>query len=156
MAEFNLASKLKQARINKGLTQKQVYNQLGVVQSTFSSWETGKAEPDAETLIKLCQIYGITSLDYFINSDTEEAQLYLNNLSAAEKNIIDAYRASPDMQKAVNKLLGISGDCMEEYNLNGNYRIGKAIAFGGASSETVVDEGNDKEIVRLLKKLEDK
>lgn len=155
MAEFNLAGKLKQARINKGLTQKQVYNQLGVVQSTFSSWETGKAEPDAETLIKLCQIYGITSLDYFINGDIEEAKYYLNNLSAAERNIIDAYRASPDMQKAVNKLLGICAET-PEYNSHGKYRIGKAIAFGGASSETLVNKDNDKEIVRLLKKLEDK
>ena len=59
------------------------------------------------------------------------------------------------MQKAVNKLLGICAET-PEYNSHGKYRIGKAIAFGGASSETLVNEDNDKEIVRLLKKLEDK
>ena len=153
MAEFNLAGKLKQARIIKGLTQKQVYQQLGVVQSTFSSWETGKAEPDAETLIKLCQIYGITSLDYFISNDSEKEKLYLNNLSLIEKEIIDAYRASPDMQKAVNRLLGISPGGFER-NGGRSYRVGKAIAFGGASSKTML-ESNDEEIAGLLNKLED-
>ena len=83
-------------------------------------------------------------------------QLYLNNLTSAERSIIDAYRARPDMQKAVNKLLGITGDNTKEYDGKTKYRIGRAIAFGGATSETVVDEDNDKEIVRLLKKIEDK
>ncbi len=59
MAQINFGQALKKARKTAGLTQKDVYEVLGVPQSTFSSWEIGKSEPDANTLIKLCAMYGI-------------------------------------------------------------------------------------------------
>ena len=72
MANYKIAQKLKEARIGAGLTQKHVYSQLGIPQSTFSSWEIGKSEPDADTLIKLCRIYGIKSFSYFRDDDPQQ------------------------------------------------------------------------------------
>jgi transcriptional regulator with XRE-family HTH domain len=69
MGNKEFAERLKKARLNAGLTQKQVYEKLNVPQSTFSSWETGRSEPDAKTLITLCKLYGINDLSYF---DTEK------------------------------------------------------------------------------------
>jgi len=59
---MSISNQLKNARLRAGFTQKYVYENLGVPQSTFSSWEIGKSEPDAATLLKLCDIYGLKSL----------------------------------------------------------------------------------------------
>ena len=59
MANSIISLKLKTARIKAGFSQREVYEKLNVRQSTFSSWETGKSEPDIETFLKLCDMYGI-------------------------------------------------------------------------------------------------
>ena len=59
MANKEFGAKLKSLRNKNNLTQKDVYEQLGVSQSTFSSWEIGKSEPDAKTFLKLCKIYKV-------------------------------------------------------------------------------------------------
>ena len=62
MAQKDLAKTLKELRLKAGLTQKQVYEYLGVPQSTFSSWEIGKAEPPTATTLKLCNLYGVDDI----------------------------------------------------------------------------------------------
>lgn len=53
---------LKELRIRAGYTQKNVYEMLNIPQSTFSSWETGKAEPSASMTLKLCEIYHVDNI----------------------------------------------------------------------------------------------
>lgn len=62
MANKELACKLKALRMKNQLTQKDVYSQLNISQSTFSSWEVGKSEPDALTFLKLCKIYKVKDI----------------------------------------------------------------------------------------------
>lgn len=62
MANKELACKLKALRKKNKLTQKDVYSQLNISQSTFSSWEVGKSEPDALTFLKLCKIYKVKDI----------------------------------------------------------------------------------------------
>lgn len=52
---------LKEARINSGLSQKEVAEQLGVAKSTYSLYESGRREPDVERIKKLAQIIGVSS-----------------------------------------------------------------------------------------------
>lgn len=66
MANKDLSRKLRQARANCSLTQRQVYEKLGVKQSRFSAWENGVSEPDIKTFLELCKIYGIDDIiSYF-------------------------------------------------------------------------------------------
>lgn len=51
---------LRAARINAGLTQRQVAKELGVVSKTISNWESGKSIIKAFQLISLCQLYGVS------------------------------------------------------------------------------------------------
>lgn len=50
---------LKNARLQKGLKQEEVANVLGVKKNTISNYETGKSEPDIDSFITMCNIYGI-------------------------------------------------------------------------------------------------
>lgn len=48
---------LREKRKEKRMTMCQLANAIGVRQSAVSMWETGKAFPRKEMLIKLCQVF---------------------------------------------------------------------------------------------------
>lgn len=64
MANKILGAKLKALRLKNGMTQKDVYETLCISQSTFSSWEIGKSEPDAMTFLHLCELYNVPDVLY--------------------------------------------------------------------------------------------
>lgn len=49
---------IKKSRISAGLTQKQVATSISRPQQTIASWESGKSQPDANTLFELFQVLG--------------------------------------------------------------------------------------------------
>ncbi|MBU7315650.1 helix-turn-helix domain-containing protein [Paenibacillus oleatilyticus] len=59
-----LAERLRHLRENKGWSQTYVAERLGIKRSsTYANWEYGIREPDTETLVKLAQIFEVTT-DY--------------------------------------------------------------------------------------------
>lgn len=61
----NFGERLKELRLEKGLTQKQLANEIGNAQSAIVYWETNKQEPTISALKKLCKYFGV-SADYLI------------------------------------------------------------------------------------------
>lgn len=59
--------KLKAARKEAGYTQKQVEAIIGIQQAVLSSYETGRTQPDIETLGRLCDFY-LVSADWLIGT----------------------------------------------------------------------------------------
>ena len=57
---MELGIKLKQYRERKGLTMRQVADELGVTESCYCLYENGKRKPSFEVLVKLAKIYGCT------------------------------------------------------------------------------------------------
>ncbi len=49
------------ARVNAGLTQKEVAQRLNVGRSTVASWERGATEPKVAQAKKLSELYGMPS-----------------------------------------------------------------------------------------------
>lgn len=60
--------KLRELRKNCGLTMKELGAEIGVAESTISQYETGKRQPDYETLLKLGEFFGV-SVDYLLTGD---------------------------------------------------------------------------------------
>ena len=56
---------LKELRVSCNMTQKEVAEKIGRTQQIVGHWETGYAQPDANTLFTLCSIYGVTVDDAF-------------------------------------------------------------------------------------------
>ena len=52
-------------RIERGLKQEQVAQELGITQGTISQWETGRCFPRAELLPKIAVLYGCSINDLF-------------------------------------------------------------------------------------------
>lgn len=49
---------LRKLRDDRGLSRKDVYNQIGVCAATLHKWEFGKALPREYNLVKLLEYYG--------------------------------------------------------------------------------------------------
>lgn len=64
----NFGSKVKELRLEKGLTQQQLANLLGVAVSAISSYESGNRYPSYEVLISLARIFHV-STDYLLGLD---------------------------------------------------------------------------------------
>lgn len=58
---------LKYLRKDLGLTQKQVAEKLGVVESCYANWEQGRTEPSIVMLRRLSEIFKV-SIDELINN----------------------------------------------------------------------------------------
>lgn len=66
-----LKDRLKEARKAAGLTQKQVAIELGITESTYCGYETGKREPDALKISRIAKVLGVTG-DYLLETGFDE------------------------------------------------------------------------------------
>ena len=58
--EISFASNVRAMRENSRLTQQQLADRLSVTQRKVSYWESGKIEPDLESLWKLADFFDVT------------------------------------------------------------------------------------------------
>ena len=61
-------TRIKELRLQFGITQKELAKKLNIAQNTLSTWETGKFEPDISALNKLGEIFNV-STDYLLGRD---------------------------------------------------------------------------------------
>ena len=78
----DLGAKLKRARMRTGMKQQEVANILGVTSQAVSSYEAAGSNPNAETLAKLCSIYG-ESPEYLLGLSRTKA-LFTDGLDEDE------------------------------------------------------------------------
>ena len=89
MAELRetIADRLKSARLDKGWTQDEVAERLGLVRSSYAHYETGRNLITVEHLVKLQDILD-KPVNYFLGLGTGQ-------LSAEESEWLEIYRALP-------------------------------------------------------------
>jgi transcriptional regulator with XRE-family HTH domain len=67
-----LAARLKQLRMDRGLTQQQAAQAVGVTRSVISGYETEMRFPSLDILVALARLYGVTT-DYLLCLDNRES-----------------------------------------------------------------------------------
>lgn len=70
----NFNENLKEARIKSGLSQKEVSENIGVAKSTYSLYESGKREPNVDTIKKIASALNV-SADTLLGIDEEPTTL---------------------------------------------------------------------------------
>lgn len=70
MLAKEVGKRLKEARNNAGLTQTEVAQKMGTVQSYYIKYELGKLELDYQKIIFLCKLYNVSS-DYILGLSNE-------------------------------------------------------------------------------------
>ena len=83
---MEIGSKLKNARNEKGITQEQAAELLGVSRQTISNWENNKSYPDIISVIKMSDIYSV-SLDHLLKEDKSMNQTYQEFLEESTNTV---------------------------------------------------------------------
>lgn len=60
---------LKELRVNAGLSQQKLGEQLGFCNQTISFWETNSREPDLDTLLKIAHYFDVPLEELLEESD---------------------------------------------------------------------------------------
>lgn len=91
-----LKANLKSARKQAGMTQKEVASRLGITESTYCGYETGKREPDAARIGQIAQILGVTGNFLLDLPEREERPA----LTPDERRLLSLFRALDDRGRA--------------------------------------------------------
>ena len=59
-------NRLRELRLERGLSQRALGEALGVCNQTISFWESGSREPNLDDLLKIAKFFG-TSTDYLLD-----------------------------------------------------------------------------------------
>ena len=92
-------------RKEKGLTQAQLAERLGISDRAVSKWETGRSMPDSSIMLELCDILGITVNDLLTGRKTTME----NYKEIAEKNLIEMRRSEERSNRAMLRLEVVIG-----------------------------------------------
>lgn len=134
--EMIIINRLRELRQERGLNMAEVARNIGIPYTTYVSYEKNEREPNSEMLIMFSDFYGC-SVDYLIgkckdrvndrvldivntldddvlinsngnSSEAKSKQMERNeDFTAHEKEVIFAYRSHPEMQTAIDTLLGL-------------------------------------------------
>ncbi len=70
---MTFSEKIKMLRKQKGLSQEQLAEQVGVSRQAVSKWETAEALPDTEKIIQLAKFFEV-SIDYLLDKEMESEE----------------------------------------------------------------------------------
>ncbi|HZJ75028.1 MAG TPA: helix-turn-helix transcriptional regulator [Clostridia bacterium] len=105
MSREYIAQQLKRLREQSGLTANQVGEVVGKSGKTVNAWENNRGQPDAEILMKLCDVYNVTDILAEFDPNKSEDDIALSN---HERVLVRAYRDNPELQIAVDRILNIA------------------------------------------------
>ncbi|MBP8715174.1 MAG: helix-turn-helix transcriptional regulator [Lachnospiraceae bacterium] len=95
---YRKLNKLSVNDVSKSLSHDDIF----VAEKTIYGWESGHTQPDADTLLKLCDIYKIPDILKTFGYEKNESQVRLTDF---ELKLIIKYREHPQMQESIKKLL---------------------------------------------------
>lgn len=78
---------------------------LEVAPKTIYGWESGQANPSADMLLTLCEMYNITDVLSVFGYAEDDSFFHV---TSSERALIESYRSHPELQNAVNKLLDLN------------------------------------------------
>ena len=113
-----LSENLKVLRKQKGFSQEELAVRVNVVRQTVSKWEKGLSVPDADTVIKLAEVFGVSANELL----GEEIKTEENRLEVAEQ------------LSRLNALLAIQMQRKQQLRRNIFTVIGIIVLFGFIAS----------------------
>ena len=81
-----LADKIIALRRQRGWSQEELAGQLGVSRQAVSKWESASAIPDLERILKMSQIFEV-STDYLLKEELEELEISVDGGTEPEEGV---------------------------------------------------------------------
>lgn len=95
MEKLDVANRIKDLRIQKGLSQNALANLAGVSPTYIYQLERGEKSPTVEYLYYICSALGIT-LEEFFREPNHEQKDCVGNLSPTQLNLLNQFLNSLD------------------------------------------------------------
>lgn len=99
--KYEIGARIRKFREARNLSQKQLAELLHITNSRVSNWEQGTNRPDADMLADLCRALNVSP------SILLDVRLTEDDFTEREREVVLAYRSKPELQQAVDILLGI-------------------------------------------------
>ena len=130
---MTLGQKIRMLRTEKGLTQKDLADQVHVTFQTVSKWENDENEPDLATLKSIAKIFD-TTLDYLVDENAEAPKKPITIEPAVA--VVPPVTVEPKVEPPVTKTI-----IVHEHELHVCARCGKDIP----ENELVSEDATKKE-----------
>lgn len=148
---MSLGERIRKARDAKGLKQSELAEMIEVKSAgVISNWEKDINKPDADKIIKLCEVLGISAsylLDYYGNtiSVSLEEQEHIKKLRSLD----------PYGKKAVTTLLDIEYErCNKNELEHSKTKTARIAAYGGGTFDVPAPNITAEELEKLIKEQE--
>lgn len=99
--KYEIGGRIRKYREICGISQKELAQLIGVSNARVSNWEQGLNRPDADMIADICKALTVSP------SELLDVHLSDDELSSRERAVLQAYRQKPELQQAVNILLGV-------------------------------------------------
>lgn len=99
--------RLKELRVNYKLTTRELANKLNLAQSTISLYESGKRQPDYDTLKKIALFFNVTT-DFLLENNDKAFDFPKENSIRiiGRGGAVKEFFVSDERRKAIETLLG--------------------------------------------------
>ena len=102
-----IGERLQYLRELRKVSKKKVAKALAIHETTYGKYELSVRKPDIDAVDKLADYFNV-STDYLLGrTDDPTPPTGEPSVTPQERKLIEAYRNNPDMQSAVNRLLGV-------------------------------------------------
>lgn len=116
----------------EGITQRQLSEATKISTGNISDWKSGKSAPKPEAISKIACFLNC-STDYLLGRTTAPEQP-MQFQTTKEQQILAAYKAHPELQPAIDKLLGIEEETVTVKEIARTKTMSRTV------SETPVEE----------------
>lgn len=132
-AKRRIAQKLRAMREERGLTQTDLGNILGRAYTTVASWESGKGQPDVDTLLRLMSIYQINDVVAEFGYASRK-----DSLTLSERRLIQMFRDMDEPAKELFSAMAVtlSGLHVEKKDAPQEQETLRAVARSKSSSSS--------------------
>lgn len=128
MAKETFGQRLSRIRKEKGFTQNEIADKVGVTSQAVSKWENDLASPDIDILLKLSEIFDI-SIDELLGKETK-------------KTVLNDKPSKKDIDKMIFKIIVTSADG-DKVNVNLPLALVKALMDKDSGKINIVSSKND-------------
>ncbi len=140
MANYELSNRIYELRTQKGLSQKELGAILGVSNKAVSKWETGTAIPKTETLIKLAEVFEISTEELLntIHQEDSKGAISVEDSNNSLENVCEE-------KTIVNEIDPTQANAKEGKTLL-DFRAEKGLYIKDVAEKIGVDESELQEI----------
>ena len=128
MAKETFGQRLSRIRKEKGFTQNEIADKVGVTSQAVSKWENDLASPDIDILLKLSEIFDI-SVDELLGKEIK-------------KTVLNDKPSKKDIDKMIFKIIVTSADG-DKVNVNLPLALVKALMDKDSGKINIVSSKND-------------